>query len=259
MLGLFGSKTAAQTPQHTSTPARAPEGMRIYAVGDIHGRLDCLNDLIAQIERDREDFSGRCILVTLGDYIDRGPHSREVVERLMNPLPADIESVCLMGNHEQALLRYFSDQPPLPGWLLYGGLQTLASYRIPYEHGTPSPERLERLKHLLREHFPQDHLDWIRRRPTYAEFGDYYFVHAGVNPSEPLHEQTDNWRLWIRDHFLHHPHPLEKIIVHGHTISPEPELLHHRIGLDTGAYASGRLTALVLEQDQRRVLQTSIT
>jgi serine/threonine protein phosphatase 1 len=241
----------------TTSPARAPENTRIYAIGDVHGRLDCLLDLLGQIERDAATYSGQKILIGLGDYIDRGPDSKGVIERLMQPLE-DFECHFLKGNHEQSLLSLFERTDYGKGWLTYGGLETLVSYRIPYQLGAPTPERLEGLRQTLLELFPASHRSWLAQLQLHLTFGDYHFVHAGVKPGIPLAEQSDDSRLWIRDEFLHYKGRLEKVIVHGHTISEEVETRPHRIGIDTGAYASGCLTALVLESEQRRLLQTKL-
>lgn len=252
MFGWLKSKASEKTP------ARAPENTRIYAIGDIHGRLDCLLDLLSQIERDAADYSGKKILIGLGDYIDRGPDSKGVIERLMQPL-AGFECYYLKGNHEQSLLTLFDRTEYGKGWLTYGGLETLVSYRIPYQLGVPTPDKLEALRQTLLELFPREHRDWLSNLHMHLTFGDYHFVHAGVKPGVPLADQTDDSRLWIRDEFLHYRGQLEKVIVHGHTISEDIEMRDHRIGVDTGAYASGCLSAIVLENETRRVLQTKIT
>jgi serine/threonine protein phosphatase 1 len=237
---------------------RTPENTRIYAIGDIHGRLDCLLDLLGQIERDAQGYTGRKILIGLGDYIDRGPDSKGVIDRLMQPI-GDFECHYLMGNHEFSLRNLFDRTDYAKGWLTYGGLETLVSYRIPYQLGAPTPERLEGLRQTLLELFPRAHREWLSNLQLHLTYGDYHFVHAGIKPGVPLTEQSDDSRLWIRDEFLHYRGPLEKMVVHGHTISEDVEVRPYRIGIDTGAYASGCLSAVVLEDEQRRFLQTKIT
>lgn len=253
MFGWFQSKTPAAPPV-----ARAPEGLRIYAIGDIHGRLDCLDELLEKIVADSADYRGRKLVIGLGDYIDRGPDSKSVIDRLMAPLPGGLEGEFLRGNHEQALLDLFITERPEAGWLTYGGVNTLLSYGITLSSGAYTPERLYELQAKLRAHFPLAHKQWLQQLPTHLTYGDYHFVHAGVRPGVALEQQSDDDRMWIRHLFLSHTDPLEKIIVHGHTISEEVELRPHRIGIDTGAYATGRLSALVLEGEHQRVLQTGI-
>lgn len=255
MFGWF--KRPSSPPLPTPRPAAIPAGTRVYAIGDIHGRLDLLNALLDQIAEDAASFSGRKLAVFLGDYIDRGPESKGVIERLMQPLPAGIEAVFLQGNHEWAMLRFFTSLDTGAGWMMHGGMQTLMSYGIQMQPGTPTPERLLELQQTLNEKFPADHKAWLEACPTCHEIGDYHFVHAGIRPDIALAEQTDHDRLWIRTGFLDwRGGGLDKMIVHGHTISPDVEVHPYRIGIDTGAYASGVLTALVLEGTGCRILQT---
>lgn len=255
MFGWFRRKL--QVPLHSPRQAALPADTRIYAVGDIHGRCDLLLDLLARIEADCASAPARRQIVFLGDYIDRGPDSKGVLERLRQPMPADLEPVFLMGNHESAFLRLFSSLETGPGWLIHGGLETLKSYGLPLAPGQPTAERLLTLQETLLERFPPDHRTWLESCRTFHESGDYYFVHAGIRPDVPLAGQSDQDRLWIRQGFVDwRGGHLEKMIVHGHTISREVELMPYRIGIDTGAYASGRLTALVLEDTTCRILQT---
>ncbi len=256
MFGWFKPKTSSTPPRQASLPANT----RVYAIGDIHGRLDLLNKLIDLMAADAANYNGEKIAVFLGDYIDRGPESKGVISRLMQPLPANIRPVFLLGNHEWAMLQFFHSLETGAGWMVYGGMETLKSYGIPMQPGKATPERLTELQQTLKERFPPDHREWLKNCLIHFEIGDYYFAHAGVRPGVPLNEQTDTDRLWIRQGFLDwRGSGLEKMIVHGHTISPEVEVLPHRIGIDTGAYASGKLTAVVLEGTNCRFLQTSDT
>jgi serine/threonine protein phosphatase 1 len=235
-----------------TTPPTLPDGERIYAIGDIHGRRDLLDRLITLIEADLVDYKGESRLVFLGDYIDRGPDSKGVLERMMGPLPGTLPPVFLLGNHEESFLAFFTDISVGNGWLTHGGLNTLLSYGIPFKGGSPTLQ----LQSDIVANFPETHRNFLAGMPTWFICGDYYFVHAGVNPTIPLDQQSDGDRLWIRHGFMSWKTPLEKMIVHGHTISDTVDVHAYRIGVDTGAYASGRLTALVLEGPQRRTLQT---
>ena len=237
-------------------PAAIPVGQRVYAIGDVHGRIDLVKMLINMILDDCADYKGVVTVVFLGDYIDRGPHSREVIEYLMEPLPAPLNAVCLLGNHEEKLAEFITTGRHGPGWLTYGGLETLRSYGIPGPTGVFTPERIESVRESLLKEFPTEHLEWMRNLPSCFESGDYYFVHAGIYPPRPLGEQTLRAKLWIREEFLDWDKPLEKIIVHGHTISEDVEVRIHRIGIDTGAYATECLTAIALEGTLQRIIQT---
>ena len=239
-----------------SSQPRLPEGLRIYAMGDVHGRLDCLNKLLDKIADDARLYSGRKILIGLGDYIDRGADSAGVIARLMQPLPAGLEGIFLMGNHESCFLDVLQDSSKAANWLRHGGRETLLSYRISVEAGRSTPEKMEQLRQRIVAAFPPDHRAWLHARPVQVSFGDYLFVHAGVNPHMPLDAQAERDFLWSREPFLSHPTPLEKVVVHGHTVSAEVEFLPHRIGVDTGAYASHTLSAVVLEGVQQRLIQT---
>ena len=256
MFSWLKRKSAAVAPMPTHVPAHVPSGIRIYAFGDVHGRLDCLEDLLTRIKADAADFSGRKIVIGLGDYIDRGPASKGVIDRLMQPLGDGLDGEFLLGNHEQVLLGLFDEDRKGATWLTYGGVETLLSYNIQIPAGGFTPELVSHVQEQLRAHFPADHREWLLQRPTHLTYGDYHFVHAGVNPQHPLDAQSDGDRLWIRHAFLDYTGMLEKVVVHGHTISDEIEIRPHRIGIDTGAYASGRLSAIVLEGENRRVLQT---
>lgn len=237
-------------------PAAVPAGVRLYVIGDIHGRLDLLTQLLSKIEQDMGDKAASSKLIFLGDYIDRGADSKGVVERLMQPLPGDGQPIFLMGNHEQYLLEFFETASRGTAWLTYGGTATLLSYAISCPPGNPTPERLSALQKNLRERFPASHRAFLAATlPSYS-CGDYFFAHAGARPNIPLEQQDVKDLLWIRHEFLDWTGRFDKIVVHGHTIRDKPQRRPHRIGIDTGAYASGVLTALVLEGTTQRLLQT---
>jgi len=240
----------------TLPPARVPDGARVYAVGDIHGRADLLHEMIALIEADAAQApSPAQHLVFLGDYVDRGRSSKEVIERLLAPFPG-FQTTFLMGNHEAALL-HFLDNPDFWGRLNpYGATEMLLSYGVRFNPALKGRALALHLHEQFSQLLPPAHRAFISGLALSHTLGDYHFVHAGVNPASPLHAQTPMDLLRIREPFLSHNKPLEKIVVHGHTISAEVEFCPHRIGVDTGAYASGRLSALVLEGENRRFLQT---
>lgn len=231
-----------------------PEGVRIYAIGDIHGKADLLDALFAEIERDSADFAGeRVIEVFLGDYIDRGADSRAVIDRLLQA-PADgHERICLRGNHEQALLDALQDAQKLRSWMQFGGLATLNAYGVPIPIHV-EVDAAEQLLDALHKALPKAHLAFLQQLATEFECGGYYFVHAGVHPAHSLKAQKACDKLWIRDRFLQHSKPFEKYIVHGHSPVAEPDLLSHRANLDVSDAPSASLCALRIEGGQRRAI-----
>ena len=248
-MGLFrksGPSAAVKVPS-------APEGCRIYAVGDVHGCLAELDSLLGRIEADCSAYAGATHLVFVGDLVDRGPDSAGVVRRLrLGPLPCERQSF-IMGNHEEAMIAvYEGELESLSGWLTYGGAETLESYGLDrtevFRLGQNLPRRMQAA-------IPQEDVAFIRSFKDKVSLGDYLFVHAGVRPGVPLSEQQANDLRWIRSEFLDDDETDHgAVIVHGHTICEEPEVRTNRIGIDTGCYSSGRLTALVLEGTNRRFL-----
>jgi serine/threonine protein phosphatase 1 len=249
---LFRSRAAAR-------PGRIPDGRALYAIGDVHGRLDLLDDLLRRIEADASRHSGDTAreLVMLGDYIDRGPDSRGVVERLLgDPLPG-FTTVRLMGNHEDALLAFLDGQNDGLDWLSYGGLETLMSYAVPLRSLPSTLAAAHELRESLIASLPPEHDRFFRACLLQHVVGDYLFVHAGVRPGVSLANQSPGDLMWIRDDFLRSRVPLPGyVVVHGHTIVDMPQDRQHRINVDTGAFVSGRLTCLVLRGDQRRFITT---
>ncbi|PTQ13571.1 metallophosphoesterase [Sphingomonas oleivorans] len=237
-------------------PAAVPAGLRIYAIGDIHGRRDLLDSLIAMIdEDDHRRRPAKTMLIFLGDVVDRGPDSRGVIERLITLGDSPQQTLFLMGNHEEMLLLAHDGDPRVASQLDHiGGRQTLASYGVDdREFDRSDPERLVR---LLRERIPKQHIDFLRSFRDAIVIGDYLFVHAGIRPGIPLAEQKSSDLHWIRHEFLDHQGDHGAIVIHGHSISDRPEQRPNRIGIDTGAYASGRLTAIGLEGSDRWYLAT---
>ena len=247
---LFGPRASKPPP----VLPRVPQGTRLYAIGDIHGRLDLLTELERRIADDAASSgAARNVIVYLGDYLDRGGQSREVVERLIERPLSGFERVLLLGNHEDSMLQFLVDVQIGPAWLGFGGAATLLSYGIK----PPVSDRdLVRAQEELRAKLPERHLAFLRGLKLNHVEGDYYFVHAGIRPGVPLDAQRPSDLLWIRDEFLHSRQDYGKIIVHGHTITETPEIKRNRIGIDTGAFASGLLTCLVLQGEAWSFLQT---
>lgn len=248
-MGLVELKAFAVEP---ADPPRVPDGMRIYAVGDIHGRLDLLLALQREIDADAAAHPHRRHLeIYLGDYVDRGPGSAGVLDRLM----ARRESgrvICLSGNHEEMMREAFADIAVFPQWLRVGGYEAVESY-LPDAAAHASEEDLWA---AWRAAVPRRHLDFLDSLDIHHPCGDYLFVHAGLRPGVPLAAQTRRDRLWIRHEFLDHGGPFGHVVVHGHTPVKVPEVRANRIGIDTGAYASGHLTCLVLEGAERYIIAT---
>lgn len=234
----------------------APRGLRAYAIGDIHGRLDLLDELLADIERDMASRArGRTLLIFLGDLIDRGPHSREVVERLRTYRRPRVRTVFLAGNHEEVLLRILNgEQGILDSWLSFGGAECLKSYGIdPLSiRGMSETRGIE----TIRKAFPPSHLAFLSGFADTLRFGDYLFVHAGIRPGLDLSLQDQSDLRWIRSAFLEDDADHGFVVVHGHTIADEVVERPNRIGIDTGAYRSGILTALAIEGSDRWYLRT---
>jgi serine/threonine protein phosphatase 1 len=253
MLGRF-----FRSPSAEPSTATVPRGTRVYAIGDVHGRLDLLQDLHQQIHDDAWEYPvSRPVVVHIGDYIDRGYQSRQTIDYLLDSPLAGFHMIHLLGNHESTLLEFLDDIAAGPAWLRYGGRETLFSYGIEWDHDLGSSEEcLLRIQRELRRKLPDRHRRFFADLPlTYAE-GDYLFVHAGIRPGVPLDRQAPDDLIWIRDEFLNSTADHGKVVVHGHSISEQPVLRPNRIGIDTGAFATGRLTCLVLEGDQRFFLST---
>lgn len=236
---------------------RSTAGELVYAIGDIHGCYDLMKALLAEVAADAALCAKgrRPVLVFLGDYVDRGPQSAQVVEALvwLQRRP-DFDVRLLKGNHEQAMLDFIETPQRGGAWLNFGGRATLESYGVlPPE---PDAAAMIQARDELMTLMPAAHLRLLERLELMLGVGDYAFVHAGVRPGAALADQDENDLLWIRQAFLEAPGPHEKIIVHGHTWLDERVQRHdHRIGIDTGAYATGVLTALRLDGDACEVLQ----
>src|SRR5215467_1756050 len=237
--------------------ARMADGVRIYAIGDIHGCIYHLTQLLASIETHVTAFPvPRPILVFLGDYVDRGPASREVIDQLI-VVRERREVVFLKGNHESYLIEFLKNPAILPEWFQYGGLDTLRSYGItPSSHCDPKEhESLAAALSLAMRR--RGHLEFLDQLKISYVCEDFLFVHAGVRPGIALDQQSEEDLLWIRDDFLHYEGDLGKIVVHGHTPVLHPEVCSNRINVDTGAYATGRLTCLIIERDRMKFISNA--
>lgn len=243
------------SPRRGNGPVGA-RGYRAYVIGDIHGRLDLLEDLLAKIHGELQHRPARkTLLVFVGDLVDRGPNSAQVIERLHTYHHPGIQPVFILGNHEEVLLRIVAGDASLVGsWLQFGGLQCLHSYGVhPAQlSGRPSVEIIE----LVRAAVPADHIEFLESFVDTCRFGDYLFVHAGIRPGIQLEQQSQSDLRWIREPFLFDDTDHGFIVVHGHTISDVVEERTNRIGIDTGAYRTGILTALVIEGQDHWFLDT---
>lgn len=248
--GLAGDKSGAHA---------VPADTAVYAIGDIHGRSDLLAELHAGIAADAAAGTAtRRVIVHLGDYVDRGPDSKGVIDRLLDSIPDGFESIALAGNHERMMLDFLEDPSLGPIWLRNGGDATMASYGVAYDAKAPVDlQRLRGLQGELRYRLPERHLTFLRNLRLLHIEGGYAFVHAGIRPGVALESQEEMDLLWVRGLFLRSEIDHGMMIVHGHTIVPEPEIRPNRIGIDTGAWYTGHLTSLALQGSRRRLLATS--
>lgn len=236
-----------------------PAGLRIYAVGDIHGMSALLDDMLQHIRDDLAERPphGPVRIVFLGDYIDRGPDSAGTLRRLAGLRIEGAEIVCLRGNHEEALLWFLAD--PLeawPHWLTFGGAATLASFGVQAPRLRTDRRQILAAHAALRRALPRDLVVFLERLPHYHAAGDYVFVHAGLRPDVPLQRQDPHDLVWIRDTFLDHTGRFSHFVVHGHTPVAAPDVRDNRIGIDTGAYHTGVLTCLLLQDAGRWTIRS---
>jgi serine/threonine protein phosphatase 1 len=245
-------------PRRQSGPAGA-RGWRAYGVGDIHGRLDLLEQLLGIIEDEIAKRPARkVLLVFVGDLIDRGPDSAPVIERLRTYRRPGVRTVFLLGNHEEVLLRILAGEADLIAkWRLFGGAQCLASYGLDAEKLTGLSD--EDALALVRGAIPKEHVEFLESFDDSCRFGDYLFVHAGIRPGVEFDQQRQSDLRWIREPFLLDETDHGFVVVHGHTIRPTVEMRPNRIGIDTGAYKSGVLTALGIEGSNSWLLDTRTT
>lgn len=236
--------------------ARGPEGMRLYAIGDVHGRLDLLAAMHAriwdEIERDRPtDWR----IIHVGDYVDRGPDSKGVLDFLVAGSARDERVMALKGNHDQGFQDFLDGNARSHLFVDFGGETTCRSYGVAPDFSSQAALRATRTK--LAKAMPHDHRVFLESLATSLEFGDFFFCHAGIQPGVPLDRQDPDDLMWIRNAFLKWPGLHPKIIVHGHTPQNEADVLANRVNVDTLAYASGVLTALVVDGGEKRILEVT--
>lgn len=230
-----------------------PDGERYYVIGDIHGRCDLFDELILAIEEDdRNAGDADSTVILLGDLVDRGPESARVIETARQ-WGKRRKVRYIAGNHEEMFLESFEDKEMLRHFLKHGGKETVLSYGIKKKRYNELT--MKELQAELHELVPKKHRKFLAAMEDIVVAGDYVFVHAGINPKHSIEEQKPSDLRWIRDRFLKHREPFSHVVVHGHTIFEDIEYTDYRIGIDTGAFRTGNLTALVLEGDQRRIIQ----
>lgn len=241
--------------------ARFAEGRVGFAVGDIHGRADLLSEMLRMLEArvaSEQREAGPPVVIFLGDFVDRGPQSAAVIDLLLAGRPQGYEARFLKGNHEQSMLAFLEAPLENRAWLLQGGSETLTSYGVqPPSLLNASDEDWAAAAAALRARLPAAHLDFLNSLERYVALGDYAFVHAGVDPSRTLEQQTDEDLFWSRAAFIASKRSFSHRVVHGHTPVDRPYADHRRIAIDTGAYASGTLTAARFEGERVEFISVS--
>lgn len=242
-------------PRRGTGPAGA-RGWRAYAVGDIHGRLDLLEQLLGTIHEDLlRRPAKKVLLVFVGDLIDRGPSSAQVMERLRTYSHPRVQTIFLLGNHEEVLLRILGGEADLiTKWRWFGGAECLRSYGV--DAGTLTGLNDDEALQVVRDAIPKEHVEFLESFDDSCRFGDYLFVHAGIRPGIEFDQQRQSDLRWIREPFLFDETDHGFIVVHGHTIRTEVEVRPNRIGIDTGAYRTGILTALAIDGSKSWFLDT---
>lgn len=235
---------------------RVPSGVVVYAIGDVHGRVDLLRSLLAALFEDMRAASAKPVLIGLGDYIDRGPNSREVIKLLLQvQAVAGLETHFLRGNHDQVLLDFLDDAQMGPTWGEFGGREALRSYGVEAPLGRDM-DAWAAARDRLAVALPPPHETFLRNLEPSFTLGDYFFAHAGARPGLPLDAQDERDLCWIREPFLSDKRAFDKMVVHGHSAEVAIHADDRRIGIDTGAYATGQLTALRLKDDSRSFFYT---
>jgi serine/threonine protein phosphatase 1 len=230
--------------------------MPIYAIGDIHGRLDLLKQVEEAIVADASGISGRKLIITLGDYIDRGPSSAQVISHLMAPPPEDFDRISLTGNHEIMMLDYIDGRLSFDGWMQAGADALLRSYGLDTAQLPLVFPSRSKLDAFIRQSLPKSHIDFMRSLPIMVDTPNTLFVHAGIDPLRSIANQDDEDLVFIRHRFIESQVPLPKLIVHGHTPVEQPDVQPTRLNLDTGAFRSNRLTVARLWQGQVHLFST---
>ncbi|TPN80533.1 serine/threonine protein phosphatase [Mesorhizobium sp. CU2] len=239
--------------------ARGPDGMRLYAIGDVHGRHDLLAAMHRRIESELEYKAPAADwrIIHLGDYVDRGPDSRSVIDFLIEAKKRDPRNIMLAGNHDIGMLEFLADGEPDGLFMSYGGVQTAQSYGVDLSRDVQrfgKAEAIARGHAALLKAVPRSHVDFLQSLTFSASFGDFFFCHAGIRPSVPLDRQNQQDLIWIRDAFHDHPGLYAKVIVHGHTPVPEAEVMANRVNVDTLAWKSGTLSALAVNGGDKRII-----
>ncbi|TPI85523.1 metallophosphoesterase [Mesorhizobium sp. B2-8-9] len=238
--------------------ARGPDGMRLYAIGDVHGRHDLLAAMHRHIESELEHAPGSdWRIIHLGDYVDRGPDSRSVIDFLIETRKRDPRNIMLAGNHDIGMLEFLAEAEPDGLFVNYGGVQTAQSYGVDLlrdGHWYGKAQAIARGHMALVKAVPHSHIDFLQSLTFSATFGDFFFCHAGIRPGVPLDRQNQQDLIWIRDAFHDHPGLFSKVIVHGHTPVPEAEVKANRVNVDTLAWKSGTLSALAVNGGDKRIL-----
>lgn len=240
-------------------PPSAPENIRIYAVGDIHGRYDLLQKMHALIMSDALSCNAGCrkLIIYIGDYIDRGVESNKVIDFLANNQDKGFDRICLRGNHEHAMLCFLENPYSGEAWLAWGGTATMRSYGVHFSDANGRKLSMDELSRNLRNSMPESHLEFLKNLPVTHVEGDYLFVHAGIKPYVALENQDEQDMMMIREEFIYSDYPSpDKTVIFGHTIFDHPFQQTGKIAIDTGAYATGKLTAAVLEGEMVRFIST---
>lgn len=236
--------------------AAGPDNIRLYAIGDVHGCLDLLQIMHQRI---RDDLAERPVddwrIIHLGDYIDRGPQSAEVLAFLVEQMKADTRHIALLGNHDEGMLTFLATGDPIGIFALHGGVETAFSYGVNLD--LDDPDATANSLAQLRKVVPAAHIELIRAMPRSVEFGDFFFCHAGIDPERPLDAQLPDDLIWIRGKFHKWPDLLDKVIIHGHTPHNHPEIMANRVNLDTYAWKNGVLSAIVIDGAQKQILQVT--
>jgi len=256
LLRMFGGSGRRAPSAPRLKLDRQPQ--RIYAIGDVHGCLDLLQRLEAQIVADAEGAAGEKLIVMLGDLIDRGPASAQVIDHVLSRPPAGFERICLMGNHESMMLAFVRDPRHGAIWLENGGREALLSYGLPSDtllRGV-APRVLE---NLIASHVPAEHIEFLERLPVMLETPEAVFVHAGLRPGVTLEAQADDDLIWFRDNYESDYGEFGRVVVHGHMPRPEALVSPFRIAVDTGVYVNGRLTAVRIMPGESPALLAATT